>query len=90
MSAFSVTKTGGKEIGGLVLFGVQNSGAVSKALSDQLVKSIAAGLAGSGDVSTETLAGTKVVWTESGGTSASAIWYQDGALAMCIGASRAD
>jgi hypothetical protein len=90
VSAYSVSKSGGKEIGGLILFGIKNGGATTPALADQLVGSIAAGLAGTGDVTTETLAGTKVVWTESGGNSASAIWFKDGVLAMVVGSSRAD
>jgi hypothetical protein len=88
VSAYTVKK-GTKEIGGLILFGVDTGGTTSAALAEKLVQSIAAGLAGTGDVTTQTIAGTKVVWTESGTTSATAIWYQNQVLAMVIGASRA-
>ena len=88
MSAYSVKK-GTKEIGGLILFGVDTGGTTSATLADKLVQSIAAGLAGTGDVTTQTIDGTKVVWTEAGTSSATAIWYQDEVLAMVIGASRA-
>lgn len=87
VSAFSVLKDG-DDVGGLIRFGVDTTGTDPKTLPDLLVQSFVSVLKGSGDVSTEKVSGVEVVWTESGESSASAIWYQDSVLNLVIGATR--
>ena len=89
VSAFSVVKDG-DDVGGLIRFGVDTTGTDPKTLPDLLVQSFVSVLKGSGDVSTEKISGVEVVWTESGDSSASAIWYQDSVLNLVIGTTRAE
>lgn len=87
VSAFAVLQDG-DDVGGLIRFGVDTTGTDPKTLPDLLVQSFVSVLKGSGDVSTETISGVEVVWTESGDASASAIWYQDEVLNLVIGETR--